>query len=393
MEIVPNNNSLSPETIALYIHIPYCRKKCRYCDFFSTAFNRENADSYIEALIGEWEIVRSRYNLQNAIVDSLYFGGGTPSILTPAQWHRVTEQLISPLQKTPAFEWTVECNPDSFSSSSGILFTHLGVTRLSFGIQSLNNKELGIIGRIHDSKQALNTLTSPVLGTFHSVGADLMYGLPGQTLDSLKRSLDILLGCRSIKHISAYELTLTSSTPLGRHHKLLPLPSEEQIVEMHTLIRDVCSKHGLEQYEVSNYAYPGHRCHHNETYWAHRPYIGLGCSAHSFYQNERWANVEDIATYCASIAQKHQPKAFSEQLDSTTIAREMIFLGLRRREGINENEFFEKTGNIFAFKKRTPILEHLQTENLIEYHPPRWSLTSSGILVADAIARELMVEE
>ena len=371
---------------SLYIHIPFCRSKCRYCDFFSLSGRDELIYGYLDALAEEWRLHEHSGFYEFTTV---YIGGGTPSLLTVHQWERFREILLGRLPVLPGAEWTVECNPESWSAEKAELLAAMGVNRLTFGIQSMDDRELRAAGRPHTSREAEEVLGDPSLHRFHSTGVDLMFGLPGQTLASFERTLRVVLDRPVISHLSAYELTLAEHTPFGKHRSLLPLPDEETVSAMTELLHSRVSDYGFNQYEISNFSREGFRCRHNCAYWDHAPYIGLGCAAHSYLHPCRFWNFSDIERYCSLINRGTFPIERKEFIDNDMLAREMVFLGLRRTDGLNEVAFLEKTGMDFRRRAGEERLTRLINEKLIEYRPPWWRATSRGMLFADYIAREL----
>jgi oxygen-independent coproporphyrinogen-3 oxidase len=214
--------------ISLYIHVPFCAKKCNYCDFYSVEYNEETVGNFVAALCREWELVSSSLGLKNVEIKTIFFGGGTPSILSVKTWEALRKSLVRHLKLTPEIEWTIECNPDSFTKEKAELWLEMGVTRLTFGVQSLNDLELRSLGRIHTAQQAIRALESPILLRFNSIGIDLMYGLPLQTLESFDTTLTAALSVPVVSHLSAYELAVCKETPFGRTEDL-PLPDEDVI--------------------------------------------------------------------------------------------------------------------------------------------------------------------
>ena len=375
---------------SLYIHFPFCRKKCRYCDFFSVPFHLKLSDTFLNELQQEWAITSKKYNLQQKLVSTIYCGGGTPSLLTPHQWDTFCNEIINRCHLSENIEWTIECNPDSFSAKKAKHWIQSGVNRLTIGVQSVNNRELSILGRLHTSEQALDILYNQVLAKFRSVGVDIMYGIPGQTYESLRHTLKTILACSSINHISAYELTFSENTPFFRHKKIFPLPSEDEIVEMNELILSMLGECGFEHYEISNYALPGFESRHNQAYWYHKPYIGLGPSAHSYIHPKRFSNSGCMDTYFANVLNEKNPDSFSEIIDTQKMSYEMVFLRLRTKQGLNENEFFLKTGSHFNNPSREKALKELLEKRYVVYKSPFWSLSEKGMLLADAIIKRLL---
>lgn len=386
---VPFNTDDQP--FSLYIHIPFCVKKCYYCDFYSVPFDSSLASQYIDALGREWEIMQQELSLQSRSVNTVYIGGGTPSLLDNELWGRLNTAIFSKLDLSELEEWSVECNPESFTIKKAFMYADTGVTRLTFGVQSLLPRELSVCGRVHTSRRALEVLGDPRLPEwFDSIGADLIYSLPGQTVESLDTTLSGVLSVPAVKHLSAYELTISPDTPFGRHSKRLPVPSEEHSVEMYELVGRRCRERGMHQYEISNYALRGHESVHNRAYWSHKPYLGLGCSAHSYFHPKRWSNRADVNEYITMLSSGTSPVDFEEIIGPLELAREMIFLGLRNVGGLDEAEFEEKTGMALAGGGRSDLLSEYIGSGLLEKRGKKWIPTPKGMLFAEMMARELM---
>jgi oxygen-independent coproporphyrinogen III oxidase len=377
-------------TLSLYIHIPFCVSKCRYCDFYSVTYNESLSDAFIDALLVEWELAKTNYSLENASIATLYFGGGTPSMLSLKQWEKIIKNFVQKLPLLDGYEWSIECNPDSFSAETARLWLDSGVTRLTFGVQSLIDGELTTLGRRHSSRRALEVLCEPVVGRFASIGVDLMYGLPWQTLTSLDASLTRLLSITTIKHLSAYELSVAANTPFGRHAELLRLPEDDEIAKMSELVKQKATASGLTHYEISNYALSGHQCAHNKAYWRHKPYLGLGPAAHSYLPTRRFSNVKNVGEYIARISARTLASDFTETLDVAAVAREMVLLGLRTAEGISEDVFRSMTGLDFASMSRISLLDKFVHQGMLIHTSSYWRPTDKGMLFADAMARDLI---
>jgi oxygen-independent coproporphyrinogen III oxidase len=374
--------------LSLYIHIPFCVKKCGYCDFYSIPYEESLADEFISALEKEWDLVKKENNLENPVIQTLFFGGGTPSILSIKQWETINRALIKQLKLAEDIEWTIECNPESFSMEKAELWHSMGVTRLTFGIQSLNDDELKILGRPHSAEQAFLAINSPTLRQFKSIGLDLMYGLPSQTTDSFEKTLNAALSAPIVRHLSAYELTICKNTPFGQA-KNLSLPSEETVCDMARMLFSTCRKNGFGRYEISNFARAGHRCRHNEAYWDHSPYVGLGPGAHSYVHPKRWANEGDVKRYISQLSSGKRPVDFEETIDKNKLVSEMILLMLRTIDGLDEDVFRIKTGEEFHSGERKKVLEKLQQDKIITYKKPRWTLTEEGMFFTDAVVKKL----
>jgi len=387
---------------SLYIHIPFCAKKCGYCDFYSLVVNDEPdvdrygtrssavvntrfINGYIDALINEWAMYEFAGILDRRGVDTIYIGGGTPSLMDIDAWERLDEKLFSRIDKAGIKEWSVECNPESFCMDKAKAYSKSGVTRLTFGVQSLNDGELALCGRIHNSARALEAVSEKRLSAmFDSIGVDIIYGLPGQSVDTLDATLSSVLSIPHVKHLSAYELTIAKNTPFGRRGKKLPLPDEDVAAEMYELIGKRCSERGMAQYEVSNYALPGHESAHNKAYWSHKPYVGLGASAHSYIHPKRWGNVRDAERYISMISSNKRPVDFEEALTDGELAEETLLLGLRSVAGINKREFETLCG---AESEREARLRGYIETGLLVDSGERLIPTSKGMLFADMMAR------
>jgi oxygen-independent coproporphyrinogen-3 oxidase len=346
-------------------------------------------DPFIDAILHEKDLAFNSFDLNIGPIATVYFGGGTPSILSADQWHRLSQGLLHGLSITPDAEISIECNPDSFTKQKAEAWLRSGVNRITFGIQSLDNRLLRLLGRPHTAEIALAVLHDPMLDRFDSVGIDIMYGLPGQTTVVLRQTLEQLLAVSCIKHISAYELTINADTPFGRHRSMLPLPDEDEVAAQTTLICESMAEHGFEHYEISNWALPGHRSKHNSNYWSHKPYIGLGPSAHSYFHPQRWANVSDLQEYLAMVGAGKAPRSFVEELSNEQLVTEAIMLGLRTKDGIDNERFRELTGEEFFAGKRGEKVRGLVDQGLLEQEGNRYFPTQKGMMVADGLAREL----
>jgi putative oxygen-independent coproporphyrinogen III oxidase len=323
-------------------------------------------------------------------INTIYIGGGTPSLLSIDMWERIDRELFSRIDKTKIKEWSIECNPESFGIDKAKAYSKSGATRLTFGVQSLNDRELSVCGRVHNSDRAIKVLRDERLSTmFNSIGVDIIYGLPGQTIDSLNATLSSILSIPSVKHLSAYELTIAEDTPFGRHGKILPRPDEDAVSDMYGLIGKRCAERGMRQYEVSNYAIDGHESAHNKAYWSRKPYIGLGASAHSYIHPKRWGNVCDIDQYISLLSSNNRPIEFEEVLTDSELAEEMLFLGFRNADGVDKRELETRTGHRLCdigSEGAARLREYVDTGLLID-SGERLIPTSKGMLFADMTAR------
>lgn len=318
-------------TAGIYVHVPFCKKKCSYCAFSSSEGNV--TDQYLDAL--KREISGSDYS--DLVFDTLFFGGGTPSLLPEGE----TERIISLIKKrfnTSFKEITFEGNPESFTKKKLLELKAAGVNRISMGVQSLSDECLKKIGRIHSADGARRALADAT-EIFDNVSADFMLGLPGRT--SAEREIESLMEF-PLSHVSAYMLTLEENTPLydAVERGEILLPSEDCAVDEYEAVKTALEARGLARYEVSNFARPGNECAHNLKYWERAPYVGFGPSAHSLYREERFFNLADTEAYCSDpFSTKTR-----EQIKKKEAEFEFVMLGLRLDRGVDLSRFREEFG-------------------------------------------------
>ena len=366
------NNKAPP---GLYLHIPFCRSKCRYCDFYSVASS---------AAIPAWlEAVKSEvllYQEQFPDFDSLYLGGGTPTILGERELAALMACLRKHFTFSPDSEITIEANPDDLSTDKLKAFEGLGINRISLGVQSLDDRDLQYLGRSHSAKQALKALAMIRSCGFAEVGVDLMYGLEGQSIPGWKRTMDQVLEFRP-EHLSCYQLTIEASTPLGKLKAAGQVRAigEKWETAFFVFTSRYLEKHGYRHYEISNFARNRETmCRHNRKYWKHVPYLGLGPSAHSFQAGSRWWNVRSIQQYCRLLAAGKAPVEASEALTQAQLDLEALALGLRTSDGV---ALHAPGGRLRSGK----ALEELQKTHLVTVNNGRIQPTRKGFLVADSL--------
>jgi oxygen-independent coproporphyrinogen-3 oxidase len=377
---------------SLYLHIPFCEKKCLYCDFYSIE-TMSQLEEFLAALTLETELNARRG--AGTRFDTVFFGGGTPSLLTPGQLDRILTSLHSHFAIASDAEVTVETNPGTITPKKLEAFRSLGVNRLSIGVQSFNDRELQFLGRIHDSRQAVEALTMARKAGFQNVSIDLIYSLPGQTPGQWMSTLEQGLALDP-EHVSAYSLIVEDHTPLSRMvtaGQVSPNPVDAEADLYETTMR-VMEQNGFEHYEVSNYAKPGFRSRHNYSYWSHQNYLGFGPSAHSFWRaedgrsGERWANVASVSSYCQRLRQREQPLAFREDVGARELVNERLFLGLRS-DGIDLEKLKAEFGVSLGSGREATIRE-LVVERLAVLDSNVLRLTSKGFLLCDEIVGRLM---
>lgn len=314
----------------LYIHIPFCIKKCEYCDFVSYTDCYDREKDYLAALIEEFKLYEDKQ------VDTVYIGGGTPSSLSTDGLVFLMDKIFEYFDVTENAEITMEVNPKTANMQKLKAIRNAGVNRLSIGVQSFNDEELSAIGRIHTSADAVNCILDAKFAGFKNISIDLMFGLPKQTIESYRNSL-IKAVTSGVNHISAYSLILEENTPLYDKVKSweLRLPREDDEVAMYDLTCEVLATSGFHQYEVSNYAKDGFESRHNIKYWECEEYIGCGAAAHSYFRGKRFSNYETIEDYLA-----HPTARLNEtELSLKDKMSEFMFLGLRKIDGIDLQEF------------------------------------------------------
>jgi oxygen-independent coproporphyrinogen III oxidase len=317
---------------SLYIHVPFCVKKCIYCDFFSLPYNQSAAKTYVDALYKELFLKKHLAGL----LKTIYIGGGTPSLLSADCFRQLFTCMKDNYRFSPDIEITVEANPGTIDAAKIELLLSLGVNRLSVGVQSFNDLELATLGRIHSSDEALKSTGSIKKAGLKNFSIDLIYGIPGQSMESWRESLTKATEL-SPTHISAYELTPEENTPLYpliKSHKIAML-DEELILEMYNHAIDYLAGRGYAHYEISNFARPGFQCAHNLNYWDRGDYIGAGAGAHSFISAVRSVNTIDINEYSATLNHGRIPEIQSMKLTPEEALKEFIFLGLRKTAGIS----------------------------------------------------------
>jgi putative oxygen-independent coproporphyrinogen III oxidase len=366
----------------LYIHIPFCKTKCPYCDFYSVT-DETLISAYLAALNAEARLYRGRF----PAFDSLFLGGGTPSLLTGAQLDQLMKNLRRHFTFATDSEITLEANPDDITADKLALYRDLGLNRLSLGVQSFDAAELLFLQRRHTARQTEAALTMIRAAGFTNLGLDLMYGLPGQTLDAWRQTLEKALSFAP-EHLSCYQLTLAPETPMGRRlaaGELTP-PDEETQREFFLLTANFLTARGYLHYEVANFARQGPQagglchycCRHNLKYWTRTPYLGLGPAAHSFQSGRRWWNVASVEEYSATLNAGAAPVAGTETLTPAQIRLEKLCLGFRTREGVSLETIREQPGG-------ESVLAELTQAGLVRLDGDRIIATAQGLVVADRL--------
>lgn len=373
------------EMAGIYIHVPFCVRRCVYCDFFSHT-EMEFKTAYIEAVLRELEL-RSSY-LGGEPVETVYFGGGTPSQLQAADFTRIFHKIEEIYPVSAACEITLEANPDDLTDAYLHALQPLPFNRLSMGVQSFKEADLRFLNRRHTAAQA-KAVVEKCRTQFGNISIDLMYGLPGQTLPEWEENLDMALALQ-VQHISAYHLIYEEGTALYRLKeagKITPV-TEDASVAMFSLLIDKLTCSGFEHYEISNFGLPGFFSRHNSSYWTSRKYIGIGPSAHSFNGNSRQWNIASLAAYIRGIEQG-EPDTAEESLDLNTRYNEFIITGLRTMWGIDLATLRNRFGEQLYGYCNTQA-EAYRKRGLLERHGSRLKLTREGIFISDSIMSDLL---
>ena len=373
----------------IYIHIPFCKQACSYCDFYFVTKHQQKSE-FVDVLIKE---ITSKKNTSftKEPIHTLYFGGGTPSLLTPTQ----IEQILIALDNTFSLELqecTIELNPDDVTKEYLFQLKALGVTRASMGIQTFDEELLQIMHRVHNRKEAIHCFELLAQEGFESFSVDLIYGNPNQSIEMLKKDLELLCSFKP-PHVSAYSLTIEDGTSLAKQLELgRVIPLEDDKVAQHfKLVQNILKDHGIEQYEVSNFAKQGFEAKHNSLYWSHQNYIGFGPGAHSFWWDEhrksanRWNKKRDLNFY---LNGGWVSNFEDEKLILSTLAEERLMLGLRTRKGINLKEM-KDTYNFSFSESQIRYLENKSKEDLLLFTSTQLLLTGKGLLFADLIVLDL----
>ena len=366
----------------LYIHIPFCRSRCSYCDFATGIYQGELAERYVGALVDE--IARSAN--AGTRVDTVYFGGGTPSLLTTAQLDRILWSVRKHFAVQSDSELTLEMNPGTVTRDQLRAFRELGINRASFGAQTFDDAELAKLGRSHTSAETLETFQNLRAAGFENVSFDLIAGLPGQTLAGWQQNVERALALEP-QHLSFYLLEVHSGTPLADHIRrgLQPKPDEDLAAEMYEWMLERAAASGYEHYEISNLCRPGFSSRHNTKYWTGAPYYGFGCSAHSFDGHaRRWSNQRDVLRYIEAVEQRTSPIVEQHELSDVDLRAEALFLGMRMMRGVDLSEY-NHTFGVDLRAERRDELDRFREAGLVEFDGDLMRLTRNGALMSNEV--------
>jgi oxygen-independent coproporphyrinogen-3 oxidase len=370
------------KTPGLYIHIPFCLSKCHYCDFYSVASISVIPD-FLKALSKEMEMYRNRFD----VFETLYIGGGTPSLLSPQQIGEILTNVQKNFDLTADSEITIETNPADLDRTLLESMREIGINRINIGIQSFDDKMLHFLSRRHSAKQAISAIEASRKAGYQNIGLDLIHGVPAQDMDSWLDTLKQAVAF-SPEHLSCYQLTLGATTPLGIRCQAgeFLMPGEELQYEFFIKTPEFLEDAGYIHYEVSNFARGmKYASRHNQKYWDHSPYLGVGPSAHSLQANRRWWNHRSVDQYITAINAGNLPVEETESLTMEQLRLEALYLGLRTKKGVSLHDFKNRYQyDLFAEKKE--ILDMLQEEGLVSIQDGRLYPTQAGLAVADRLA-------
>ena len=378
------NNRRIP--LELYVHIPFCVRKCQYCDFLSGPSDEETKDRYIEALLKE---IRAAEHTEDYEIVSVFIGGGTPSALKAEAIASIMRTLQEQFFFCEDAEVTIEANPGTVDLEKLTIYRNVGINRLSLGLQSTDAEELKLLGRIHSYEEFLKSYEWAREAGFSNINIDLMFAIPGQTGEAWRQHLYQVAELNP-EHISAYSLIIEEGTPFAEQN--LDLPDEDTEYQMYEDTGEILERYGYRQYEISNYAKQGYMCRHNAGYWQRREYLGFGLGASSLYGGMRFSNTHQMQEYLKESRNPDQIRQDVTVLSRNERIEEFMFLGLRMTEGISEKKFEENFdvrlmdvyGDILQKYEETGFMEHIET---------KWRLTRKGIHVSNHILADFLLDE
>ena len=372
--------------LGIYIHIPFCVRKCAYCDFYSIC-DLSQTDAYVKALISQIQSFRAEG--KNHIVDSIYVGGGTPSLLSGEQMKKIMKAVRRTFRVSDDAEISIEANPGTIDTEKLAGYHEAGVNRLSIGLQSADNAELTKLSRIHTREQFENSFLLARLEGFQNISLDIMYALPGQTEKTLSDTLDYVLAMNP-DHVSFYGLKIEPNTPFGQDPSIEDmLPSEDMQADMYLNAVEKLENAGFMQYEISNFAKPGFECYHNLKYWKCDDYLGFGPAAHSFFKGQRFSYSKEFVKFISNPTNRDVLVDECTDVSVEETASQFVMTGFRLRGGIHTLEYEQRFGDDFEaryFDKMRPFLEKqyiLKTHN-------GYRLSRRGLLVSNYILSEIL---
>jgi oxygen-independent coproporphyrinogen-3 oxidase len=370
--------------LALYLHIPFCLRKCLYCDFFSIAVSPPDLDEYQQLLARQIDWAAGHG--WHGPVSSIYFGGGTPSLLPPAAVTRLLKAIDAQFGLAGEVEISLEANPGTVNQKSLAGFRAAGINRLSLGLQSFNDRHLSLLGRQHNSDQGLEAVRMARAAGFDNLSVDFLFGLPGQTRPELERDLATLVRL-DVEHLSCYGLTAESGTPLAKSVTSgeVQLPDEDFYADAFMLIHEQLVAASYEHYEIANYARVGETCRHNLGYWRRQPCLGIGAGAHSFISEgwgSRWMVPADLDLYRQTLHHNQEPMQCLESFDRGSALSETVYLAMRTRRGVDDAELMHRFGMTFQQAYPEAVAANRQWLVQVNNH---WAFKPEGWLLFDRL--------
>lgn len=385
------NNSINKDTMGMYIHIPFCVKKCIYCDFLSKPTHEQVIDEYVSALIKELKVSAEEFEKKK--VKTIFFGGGTPSILKEKQTADIMEAVYSHYKVDENVEITTEANPGTLSYEKLKNYRSLGINRLSMGLQTTDNGELKTLGRIHTYEKFLEEYDVARNVGFENINIDLMSAIPDQTVESYVTTLQRIVKLKP-EHISAYSLIIEENTPLYDMYECGQLDGrladEDAERKMYYETKRILSEHGYNRYEISNYSLKGYECRHNLSYWERINYAGFGTGAASLIDELRYTNTGDISGYIADSSDLKKIRKEVHKLSGDERMEEYMFLGLRKMNGVSIRQFREEFG-VDIMDVYKAVINKFKDEKLLECMDDRIYLTDMGIDVSNVVMAEFLL--
>lgn len=366
--------------LGIYIHIPFCVRKCDYCDFYSVPGRDGRMDEYLHAL--EVHIAESAPQAELYTVNTIYFGGGTPTFFGAERLARLLQIVRKQFNVSKDCEITVECNPDSADQDTLLTLKKAGVNRLSMGVQSAQDKELEEIGRVHSFAQATRAFQRARDAGFDNISLDLIYGLPDQTMESWKESVEALLKLNP-EHLSCYGLKLEQGTPLYERREQEQMADDDTQADMYLWMVERLKNAGYGQYEISNFARPGRQSCHNLKYWMGEEYIGFGPSAHSYFGQQRYSFVRDLDAYVKGVLYNGKILDESTRINRREMGKEYLMLRMRTIWGVEENEYRERF--YLNFRPLEERFREYESYGWAECTEGRWHFTPSGFLLSNPL--------
>ncbi len=374
------------EKLSIYVHIPFCVKKCEYCDFYSLC-DLSRREAYAAALIAQIKSFRSE--AKNKLVDTIYFGGGTPSLLAGEDIVRILKTIRSVFRVSDEAEITLEANPGTLDPEKLSAYHEAGINRLSIGLQSANAGELKRLGRIHTREDFENSFLLARLEGFQNINVDIMYAIPDQTEQSLSDTLDYVISLDP-DHISFYGLKIEPETPFGREENIENfIPVEDTQADMYLTSTQKLEEAGFLQYEISNFSKPGFECNHNLKNWKCRDYLGFGPAAHSFFEGKRFSYKKDIDAFIADPLQRDNLYDEFGYLTYEDVAWQYVMLGFRLRLGIDIIEYGERFGDDFEARYLEKMMPFIEKEYILKTKTG-YRLSRKGLLISNYILSEIL---